>query len=294
VANFFRYVLIGLGDGAIYAMIGIGLVVIYRATGLLNFAQGELAMLCTFIVWTLQDQGLPLPVAIVGGMVAGFVIGALIQRIVIQPMGDPHREPLAVVIITIGLFLGVNALAQLMWGTAPRPMQNVFGTGQVRVFGVGIQWEVFGALAVLAVEAAVLAVIFRRTKIGLAMRAVASNPDSSALVGIPVNRMLLLGWGLAAALGAVAGSFAAPDRGLDSNLMLIILVYAFAAVTLGGFDSLVGAVVGGLVVGVVTVVIPQYVTALANLPLVPAFVLIFLVLLVRPQGLFGSAEVSRV
>jgi branched-chain amino acid transport system permease protein len=199
-----------------------------------------------------------------------------------------------VVIITIGLFLGVNALAQLMWGTAPRPMQNVFGTGQVRVFGVGIQWEVFGALAVLAVEAAVLAVIFRRTKIGLAMRAVASNPDSSALVGIPVNRMLLLGWGLAAALGAVAGSFAAPDRGLDSNLMLIILVYAFAAVTLGGFDSLVGAVVGGLVVGVVTVVIPQYVTALANLPLVPAFVLIFLVLLVRPQGLFGSAEVSRV
>jgi branched-chain amino acid transport system permease protein len=126
------------------------------------------------------------------------------------------------------------------------------------------------------------------------MRAVASNPDSSALVGIPVNRMLLLGWGLAAALGAVAGSFAAPDRGLDSNLMLIILVYAFAAVTLGGFDSLVGAVVGGLVVGVVTVVIPQYVTALANLPLVPAFVLIFLVLLVRPQGLFGSAEVSRV
>jgi branched-chain amino acid transport system permease protein len=294
VANFFRYVLIGLGDGAIYAMIGIGLVVIYRATGLLNFAQGELAMLCTLIVWTLQDQGLPLPVAIVGGMVAGFVIGALIQRIVIQPMGDPHREPLAVVIITIGLFLGVNALAQLMWGTAPRPMQNVFGTGQVRVFGVGIQWEVFGALAVLAVEAAVLAVIFRRTKIGLAMRAVASNPDSSALVGIPVNRMLLLGWGLAAALGAVAGSFAAPDRGLDSNLMLIILVYAFAAVTLGGFDSLVGAVVGGLVVGVVTVVIPQYVTALANLPLVPAFVLIFLVLLVRPQGLFGSAEVSRV
>jgi branched-chain amino acid transport system permease protein len=294
VANFFRYVLIGLGDGAIYAMIGIGLVVIYRATGLLNFAQGELAMFCTFIVWTLQDHGVPLPLAIVGGMVAGFLIGAALQRAVIQPMGDPHDKPLAVVIVTIGLFLGINALAQLIWGTAPKAMKNVFGTGQVQLFGVGLHWEIFGSLAVLAVEVAALMVVFRKTRIGLAMRSVASNPESSALVGIPVSRMLMFGWGLAAAFGAVAGSFAAPDRGLDSNLMLIILVYAFAAVTLGGFDSLVGAVVGGLVVGVVTVVVPQYVHSLKNLPLVPAFALIFAVLLVRPQGLFGSRRVSRV
>jgi branched-chain amino acid transport system permease protein len=294
VADFFRYLLIGLGTGAIYAMIGIGLVVIYRATGLLNFAQGELAMFCTFIVWTLQDKGIPLPLAIVGGMIAGFVIGVVLQRVVIQPMGDPHEKPLAVVIVTIGLFLGINALAQLIWGTAPRAMKNVFGTGQVTLFGVGIHWEVFGALAVLAVEVAVLMVIFTRTRIGLAMRSVASNPESSALVGIPVARMLMFGWGLAAALGAVAGSFAAPDRGLDSNLMLVILVYAFAAVTLGGFDSLLGAVVGGLIVGVVTVVVPQYIHSLQNLPLVPAFVLIFAVLLVRPQGLFGSRRVSRV
>jgi branched-chain amino acid transport system permease protein len=294
VGDFFRYVLIGLGDGAIYAMIGIGLVVIYRATGLLNFAQGELAMFCTFLVWTFQDKGVPLPLAIVCGMIAGFAIGVVLQRVVIQPMGDPHEKPLAVVIVTIGLFLGLNALAQLIWGTAPKAMKNVFGTGQVTLFGVGLHWEIFGALAVLAVEVAALMLVFRRTKIGLAMRAVASNPESSALVGIPVARMLMLGWGLAAAFGAVAGSFAAPDRGLDSNLMLIILVYAFAAVTLGGFDSLVGAVVGGLVVGVVTVVIPHYVNPLANLPLVPAFALIFIVLLVRPQGLFGSRRVSRV
>ncbi len=294
MADFFRYLLIGLGDGAIYAMIGVGLVVIYRATGLLNFAQGELAMFCTFIVWTLQDAGIPLPLAIIGGMIAGFVIGAAIQRIVIQPIGDPHDQPLAVVIVTIGLFLGVNALAQVIWGTAPKRMPNVFGTGQVSVFGVGVHWEVFGSLAVLAAEVGLLAALFLKTRLGLAMRSVASNPESSALVGIPVALMLTFGWGLAAALGAVAGSFAAPDRGLDSNLMLIILVYAFAAVTLGGFDSLVGAVVGGLVVGVVTDVTPQYIHSLQNIPLVPAFVLIFIVLLVRPQGLFGSRRVSRV
>jgi len=294
MANFFRFLLIGLGAGAIYAMIGVGLVVIYRATGLLNFAQGELAMFCTFIVWTLHDKGVPLPLAIVGGMLAGFAIGAVIQRAVVQPLGDPHEKPLAVVIVTIGLFLGINALAQLIWGTEPKSMKNVFGTGQVKLFGVGIRWEVFGSIAVLAVEVLLLTIVFRRTKIGLAMRSVASNPESSALVGIPVARMLMLGWGLAAAFGAVAGSFAAPDQTLSSNLMLIILVYAFAAVTLGGFDSLVGAVVGGLVVGVVTTVIPQYIKSLATVPLVPAFILIFVVLLVRPQGLFGSRRVTRV
>jgi branched-chain amino acid transport system permease protein len=137
-------------------------------------------------------------------------------------------------------------------------------------------------------------VIFQKTRVGLAMRAVASNAESSALVGVPVQRILMLGWGLAAAIGAIAGTFTAPDRGMDSNLMLLTLVYAFAAITLGGFDSLLGAVVGGLIVGVLTEVVPKYVTALEKLPLVPAFVVIFVVLLVRPEGLFGSKEVTRV
>jgi len=133
-----------------------------------------------------------------------------------------------------------------------------------------------------------------RTRVGLAMRAVASNAESAALVGVPVGRILMLGWGLAAALGAVAGTFTAPDRGMDSNLMLVMLVYAFAAITLGGFDSLVGAVVGGLIVGVATEVIPKYVDSLQTLPMVPAFVVIFGVLLVRPEGLFGAKKVTRV
>jgi branched-chain amino acid transport system permease protein len=294
VANFFRYLVIGLGNGAIYAMLGLGLVVIYRATGLLNFAQGEMAMFVTFVVWNLQDSGLPLVVALLVGVLVGFVVGVVVHRVVVAPVGDPHQKPLAVVIVTIGLFLGVNSLAQLIWGTGTKDLPALFGTGQADLFGVGVSWQKLGALAVLALEVAILLLIFQKTRMGLAMRAVASNPESSALVGVPVGLVLMLGWGLASAIGAVSGTFTAPDRGMDSNLMLLTLIYAFAAVTLGGFDSLLGAVVGGLVVGVATEVIPKYVDAVEKLPLLPAFALIFLVLLIRPEGLFGSKSVSRV
>ncbi|MCC6225816.1 MAG: branched-chain amino acid ABC transporter permease [Microthrixaceae bacterium] len=294
MADFFRYLMIGLGNGAIYAMIGLGLVVIYRASGLLNFSQGEITMFVTFIVWTLQDMGLPLVVAVAGGVLSGVVVGAVIQRIIVAPVGDPHQKPRAVVVVTIGLFLGINALAQVIWGTETRDMPALFGNGQLSLAGVAVGWQKLGALAVLGVEVALFAFAFKRTRVGLAMRAVASNAESAALVGVPVGRILMLGWGLAAALGAVAGTFTAPDRGMDSNLMLVMLVYAFAAITLGGFDSLVGAVVGGLIVGVATEVIPKYVDSLQTLPMVPAFVVIFGVLLVRPEGLFGAKKVTRV
>jgi branched-chain amino acid transport system permease protein len=286
--------MIGLGNGAIYAMLALGLVVIYRATGLLNFAQGELAMFATFVVWTVNQHGVPLFPAMLVGVVAGFVIGAIVHQVVVRPFGDPHEKPLTVVIVTIGLFLGINALAQLIWGTGTKSLDPLFGSGQIQVFGVGVAWQKIGALAVLAVEALIFYLIFQHSKLGLAMRAVASNPESAGLVGVPVTRMLMIGWGLAAAIGAVAGTFTAPDRGMDSNLMLLVLIYALAAVTLGGFDSLVGAVVGGLIVGVVTEVIRPYVDFVNKSPLLPVFVLILLVLLVRPQGLFGSQEVTRV
>jgi branched-chain amino acid transport system permease protein len=271
-----------------------GLVVFFGATGLLNFAQGELAMFATFVVWTVNQHGVPLFPAMLVGVVAGFVIGAIVHQVVVRPFGDPHEKPLTVVIVTIGLFLGINALAQLIWGTGTKSLDPLFGSGQIQIFGVGVAWQKIGALAVLAVEALIFYLIFQRTKLGLAMRAVASNPESAGLVGVPVTRMLMIGWGLAAAIGAVAGTFTAPDRGMDSNLMLLVLIYALAAVTLGGFDSLVGAVVGGLIVGVVTEVIRPYVDFVNKSPLLPVFVLILLVLLVRPQGLFGSKEVSRV
>jgi branched-chain amino acid transport system permease protein len=295
MSTFLRFLMIGLGNGAIYAMIALGLVVIYRATGLLNFSQGEIAMFTTFLVWTFWDLGLPLGAAILGGVLSGMVIGAAVQRVIVQPVGDPHQKPLAVVIVTIGMFLGINALAQLIWGTNSRDFPKLFGTGTVEFLGVDVGWQRLGALGVLAVEVLIFVVIFRATKIGLAMRAVASNSESAALVGIPVGRMLMIGWALAAGLGAVAGAFTAPDRGLDANLMILVLVPVFASITLGGFDSLVGAVVGGILIGVVTEVLPAYVDWLeGEMKIMPAFLLILVVLLIRPEGLFGARKVSRV
>jgi len=294
VSEFLRYLYIGLGNGAIYAMLGLGLVVIYRSTGLLNFAQGEMAMFATFIVWMLHDAGLPLWLALLGGMVGGFLIGAIVHQVVVKPVGDPHQKPLAVVIVTIGMFLGFNALAKLIWGSDDKTFVNLFGSGGLNLFGTEMAWQKIGALAVLGVEALLFWLLFQRTKMGLAMRSVASNPESSALCGIPVNRILMVGWGLAAAIGAVAGTFTAPIGSLSSNLMQLPLIYAFAAITLGGFDSFVGAIVGGLLVGILTDVVPRYVSAFEKMSLAPAFILILVVLLVRPEGIFGQRKVSRV
>ena len=245
--DFLQVLLVGIGDGAVYAMLGLGLVVIYRATGLLNFAQGELSMFSTFIVWTLWNAGLPLWLAVLGGMVGGFLIGALIQQLIVRPMGDPHQKPLAVVIVTIGLFLAINGAAQLIWGTLDRSLEPLFGSGQIEIGGVAVAWQKIGAVLVLGLMVLFFWALFQKTKVGLAMRAVASNSESASLVGVPVQRLLMLGWGLSAAVGTVAGVFTAPNLGLGSNLMQLTLIFGFAAITLGGFDSLIGAVVGGFV-----------------------------------------------
>jgi branched-chain amino acid transport system permease protein len=292
--DFLQVLLVGIGDGAVYAMLGLGLVVIYRSTGLLNFAQGELAMFSTFIVWTVWNAGLPLWLAMLIGMLGGFAIAALIHQVAVRPVGDPHEKPLAVVIVTIGLFLGLNGLAQLIWGTLDKELPPLFGTGQVDIAGVAVAWQKIGAVIVLAVMAVVFYLLFQRTKLGLGMRAVASNSESASLVGVPVPRVLMLGWGLAAAVGTVAGVFTAHGRGLGSNLMQLTLIFGFAAITLGGFDSPVGAVVGGFVVGIASSVIPQYLPGFEKVPLAPAFILIIAVLLFRPEGLFGRKEVRRV
>ena len=294
MSAFLTYLFIGLGNGAIYSMIGLGLVVIYRSTGLLNFAQGEMAMFTTFVVWNLSDTGLPLPLAVLGGMVVGFALGAVVHQVVVRPVGDPHEKPLAVVIVTIGMFLGINAAAQLIWGTDQKDLARLFGSGEFSVAGAPFAWQKLGALVVLGVEAGAFWLLFQKTKLGLAMRAVASNPESSGLVGIPVTRVLMVGWGLAAALGAIAGTFLAPNSAVDPNLMQLPLIFGFAAITLGGFDSFVGAVVGGLAVGILTDVVPKYVDWVSKIPLAPAFAVILITLLVRPQGLFGRKVVSRV
>lgn len=292
--DFLEVVVVGIGNGAVYAMLGLGLVVIYRSTGLLNFAQGELSMFSTFIVWTINSMGVPLWLSVLGGMVGGFLVGILLHQVAVAPLGDPHEKPLAVVIVTIALFLAINGAAQLIWGTVDKRLDPLFGQAQVTIGGVAIQWQKIGSVVVLAALTLAFVLLFQRTKLGLAMRAVASNSESAGLCGVPVPRILMLGWGLAAAVGTVAGVFTAPQLGLGTNMMQLTLIFGFAAITLGGFDSILGAVVGGMVVGILSSVVPQYVSFFERMPLAPAFVLILAVLLFRPQGLFGSKQVQRV
>ncbi len=294
VNNFLEILVVGIGNGATYAMLGLGLVVIYRSTGLLNFASGELAMFSTFIVWTFWNLGFPMWLAILGGMLGGFLIGVLVHKVAVSPLGDPHERPLAVVIVTIGLFLGLNGAAQLIWGTVDKRLDPWFGVSQITVGGVAIAWQKIGAVVVLFVMVLLLWALFKFTKVGLSMRAVASNSESSALCGVSVQNMLMLGWGMAAGIGTLAGVFSAPNLGLGTNLMQLTLVFGFAAIVLGGFDSILGAVVGGFVVGILSSVVPQYITVFEKMPLAPAFILILAVLLFRPQGLFGSKDVARV
>lgn len=292
--QFLEHLIIGIGRGSIYALLALAIVLIYRSTGLLNFAQGEMAMFSTFVAWTFQDNGANVWVSIIAAMALSLVGGAVIERVIMRPVEG--GSPLNIVIVTIGLFLGLNALAQWVWGTDPRTFENPFSGESRSVIGVSISAELVGRLVVLAIVVLLLFVLFQKTKLGLAMRAVASNTESSGLVGINVGRMLMVGWGLAAALGALAGCLtAASDTQFGTSLMVQVLVFAFAAATLGGLDSPIGAVVGGLIVGVVQELLGEYVGFVGtDMRDGAAFVIILGILLVKPSGLFGKQQVARV
>ncbi len=284
----------GIGDGVVYASVALALVLIFRSTGLLNFAQGEMALFSTYCTWKLTDVGLPVLAAIAISMVGSFVAGAVIERLLIRPV-ETDQSPLNAVIVTLGMFLAINSLAQLVFGTDPQKMPSPFPSGNVHAGDLVISNDTIGLAVVLVVECVVLWLILQRTKLGLSLRAVASNPESSRLVGINAGAMLMVGWAMAAGIGALAGSLvAAQATGFDSSLMQVILVYAFAAAALGGFDSVLGAVVGGLVVGVANALTVQYVSALSGISIVVPMGLIFVVLLVKPNGLFGRRAVERV
>jgi branched-chain amino acid transport system permease protein len=294
-STFLQYLFLGLGKGAIYATIALALVIIYRVSGMLNFAQGEMAMFSTFITWSLWDKGLNIWLALVIALVVSFLFGAAIEWTMIRPVANKAQgNPLPIVIVTIGLFLALNGLAPWLWGADAKRFPALFGDGSFSLLGASISYQALGTLLVLAVEVGLLFGLFQKTKVGLAMRGVASNSESSSLVGVNVGGVLMLGWALAAVMGCMAGALNA-NVGLSNTLMQVPLIYAFAAATLGGFDSPVGAVVGGLIVGVVAELSADYIGFIGEeLRLLPAFLLILVVLLVRPQGLFGKAEVKRV
>jgi branched-chain amino acid transport system permease protein len=293
MALFFTQLLTGIQDGAVYASLAISLVLIFRTTGVLNFAQGEMALFSTYVVWKLTTSGMPVWVAILLAAVISFVGGALIERIVIRPV--ERSSPLIIVIVTIGMFIAINSLTQLQFGTGQKTLPSAYPQNVWTPGGVLISENMLVLVAVLAVECGLLYLVLQRTKLGLAFRGVSSNPESSRLLGVPVGRVLMVGWGLAAAVGAVAGALVVPTTAaLVPSSMQQILVFAFAAAALGGFDSVVGAVVGGMIVGVAHALTTQYIHPLHDIELIVPFGLILLVLLFRPAGLFGTTTVERV
>jgi branched-chain amino acid transport system permease protein len=292
--DFMQQLVSGLASGGIYASLALALVIIHRSTGVINFAQGEMATLCTYVAWTLTvNHGWSYWPAFVATLLFSFAFGVGTHRVVIRPV--ERGNVLRVVIVTIGLLIAVNGFVVWQWGGEPRALESPFGTDTIDVGGVVISVQDVGTIAVTLGIVVLLWLLFQFTKVGLALRAAAVNPDEARLVGVRVTWMLALGWGLAAVLGAVAGLLTAPTVGLDPQMMAPILIYAFAAAVLGGIDSPVGAVVGGLTLGVVLNLIQVYVDFVgAELTLPVALLVILVVLLVRPTGVFGHAAVRRV
>jgi branched-chain amino acid transport system permease protein len=291
----------GLANGAIYASLALALVMIFVSTNHINFAQGELAMFSAYLVWQLLQWGLSFWIALPLVMVASFIIGVIIERSVLRPL---HSAPvLSVVVVFIGLLTVFHALAGGIWSHTikafPSPFPHVAfpGSGYIGPHQLGM-------IAVTVVVLLALFAFFRFTPLGLAMRAAAQNPPSARLAGISVDWMLALGWGLAAAVGAVAGAMVAPAVYLEPNMMASILLYGFAAALVGGISSPGGAVVGGFIVGVLENLIAYLGNVIERATgvyivgngekLTVALIIVIAVLTLKPSGLFGRVTVQRV
>ena len=293
MTNFLQQVVSGLASGGIYGLLALAIVLINRATGVLNFAQGEMATLSAFICWALIDHGWGFWTAFGATMLLSFAGGAAIQTFVIRPI--QNGPVLGIVILTIGLLIAINGLTTWIWGGAPKQFNGPFSTSPITIGGVAFSKQDIGVIVVSLVLVALVGLLFSRTKIGLGLRATAVNPAEARLTGVPVAVMYATGWGLAAVLGAVAGVMAAPTLFLEPNMMQTVLLYAFAAAVLGGMESPIGAVVGGLILGVLLNLVGTYVHWIGGeLRLATALALILGVLLVKPSGLFGKTVVKRV
>lgn len=290
--TFLQQLIAGIQNGCVYAILALALVIIYRSTHLLNFAQGEMAMFSTYVAWTLIDAGFPYWGAFVVTCGLSFVVGAVLERLVIRPVARKSSE-LSVVIVFVGLLLIFNSTAGWIWShtvkTFPAAPFGLIPTGGDRAYVD----EVIGPVIVTVIVLALVYSFFRYTRLGLAMRAVAQNPDSSKLAGINVDRTLSIGWGLAALIGSVAGMISAHKLFLEPHMMSGVLIYSFASALLGGVNNPWGAVAGGLIVGVLENLLGAYVIG-SDLKLTAGLALIILVLLFKPSGLFGTPVVSRV
>lgn len=291
----------GLSNGVLYAFLALALVFVYKTSAQLNFAQGEMAMLGAFLVFQISNfLGVNIWLAIPMAMVVMFAVGAASWRFLLRPVVS--RGGYAPLIVLLGIFLLINAGAAVIWGTNIRPGVKPLPNGlsdQIQFIGgvpdVHLTYAAIGGMALLLTTFLLLELWLRRTRMGLAYRAATSNPDSAEYLGIDRHKLLMIGWGISAAIGVFVGILFSQQSGLlHSNLMVNGLLFGFAAAALGGFDSLSGAIAGGLIVGLLEATIPSAITFIGpGLNVAVALMVIFLVLVFRPSGLFGSAKVVR-
>jgi branched-chain amino acid transport system permease protein len=284
----------GVASGVVYGSLALALVLIYRATEVINFAQGEMAMAMVYVAYQLMLWGLSYWAAFFLTLAIAFVFGVVTQQAFIRPV--QHRSVIAVVIVTVGLFILIDGLVEWKWSANQRFMQAPFGNRVYHLGSLSIARQDIGTIVITLVTVVLLWAFFRFTKLGLGMRAGALRPAAARLVGVRTNALLAVGWGLAAVLGAVAGLMTEPSQYvLQPTLMQTVLLYAFAAAVLGGLESPGGALVGGIALGIFLNLVGHYwgfVNSVLQLPV--AFAALLVVLLIKPTGLFGHRTVRKV
>lgn len=293
MGTFIQLVVDGLATGSIYAALALAIVLVNQATGLINFAQGGMAVLSAYIAYAFTRLGLPLILAILIAVVVSFLIGAAIERFLIRRFEGGETD--TAIVVTIGLLTLVTGISAVLWGYNNLAFPSLFPLTSVQILGAVVSVRSLATTVTIVAIMVVLQVLFLRTKLGLALRAVADNPASAAFSGLPVGRLLMVGWGLAATLGAIAGVLVAPQLTLTPGMLDTALVYALAAVILGGLSSPIGCVVAAWAIGVLENLAAVYAPLVGHdLKIAVPFVLIFVILVIRPQGLFGRKVVVRV
>jgi branched-chain amino acid transport system permease protein len=299
VEIFLDRLIYGITAGSLYALIALALVIVFRSSATINFAQGEFALFSCFVAWWLNTKGLPMLAALFVAMAVGFALGVVVERGLIRPVR--RRSENAVLIIGLGLFTALNGADGWIWGPADKVFPELLphaSSDYVLVAGARLQYDSIGIFLGLVLVVLLLSLLFSRTSLGLQMRAVATNSESASLSGVKVGRVLGLSWGISAAVGSFAGILLVPvlpPNELDLGQFFPILIFASAAALFGGLDSIKGAVIGGLGLGVAESILNGYVTILGGeLQLGVALVIIVVVLTLKPTGLFGTRRIERV
>jgi branched-chain amino acid transport system permease protein len=291
-SQFIQQVATGLSTGSLYAIIALALVLIYRSTGVVNFAQGDMAMFMTFVAWSIWNWHPEFWIAFVLAIIIAAAFGGIIELMALRPVETgPVLNP---IIVTVGLMLVLESLALRVWQGQPKPFPQpgIFSGHPLSLGPADVSRANVGVFCMSLLIMVLIYLFFNRTRTGLAMRATAQNRVAGSLVGVRVGRMLMLGWALSSMVGAVAGMLLAPTLFLSPSMMLGVLIFALAAAVLGGLDSPVGAIVGGLTMGVVQNLAGTYIAS--DIDITFAFLVIIVILVIRPRGIFGRKQIQRV